>query len=107
MQIVADQKLSENVEYFNCLGSILTDDARYTREIKSRIALAKAAFTTEALVTSKLDCSLRKKPVKCYIWSVALCGAGTGHCRKWIRNTWKVFKCGAGEGWRRLIGPIV
>jgi len=69
--------------------------------------MAKAAFNKEALFTSKLDCNLRKKPVKCYIWIIALCGAGTGHCGKCIRNTWKVMKCGAGEGWRGSIGPIV
>jgi len=66
-------------------------------EIKSRIDMAKAAFNKEALFTSKLDCNLRKKPVNCYIWSIALCGAGTGHCGKCIRNTWKVLKRSAGE----------
>jgi len=60
---VTDQKLLQNVEYFNCLGSILINDARNTREIKSRIDMAKAAFNKEALFTSKLDCKLRKKPV--------------------------------------------
>jgi len=88
-------------------SSIIANDARYAREIKSRIDMAKAAFNREALFTSKLNCNLRKKPVKCYIWSIALCTAGTGHCGKCIRNTWKVMKCGAGEGWRRSVGPIV
>jgi len=73
---VTDEKLPENVEYFSCSGSILTDYARYTRENKSGIAMEKAAFNKEALFTSKLDCNLRKKRVKCYIWSIALCGAG-------------------------------
>ena len=104
---MTDEKLPENVEYFNCSGSILTDDARHTREIKSRIATAKAAFHKEALFTSKLECNLRKKRVKCYVWSIALCGAGNGHCGKCIRYTWKVMKCGDGEGWRRSVGPIV
>jgi hypothetical protein len=37
------------------------------------IVLAKAALNkNEALLTSKLDVNLRKKPVKCYIWSVTL-----------------------------------
>ena len=36
-----DQKQLENVDYFNCLCSI-TNNTRCTREIKSRIALAKA-----------------------------------------------------------------
>ena len=42
--ITIDQKQLENVKYFIYLGSILTDDGRCTCEIKSRIALAKAAF---------------------------------------------------------------
>jgi hypothetical protein len=39
-----DKKQLENVEYFNYLGSMITNDARCTREIKSRIAVAKTAF---------------------------------------------------------------
>jgi hypothetical protein len=58
----------ENVEYFNYLVSTITTDARCTREIKSRIAMAKAAFNKKKnLFTSKLDLNLRKKLVKCYI----------------------------------------
>ena len=34
----------ENVEYYNCLGSMITNDARCTHEIKSGIAKEKAAF---------------------------------------------------------------
>jgi hypothetical protein len=41
---VIDKKELENVEYFNCLGSIITYGARGTPEIKSRIAMVKAAF---------------------------------------------------------------
>ena len=45
-------------------------------EIKCRIAMAKAAFNKKkALVTSTLVLELRKKLVKCYIWSIALYGA--------------------------------
>jgi hypothetical protein len=43
---------------------MITNDARYTREIKSRIAMAKAAFNKKTLFTTKLDLSLRKKLVK-------------------------------------------
>ena len=43
-------------------SSIMANNAKYTREIKSRIAMVKAAFNKEALFTSKLDCNLRKKP---------------------------------------------
>ena len=47
-------------------------------EIKSRIAMAKAAFNKKkTLFTSKLDLNLRKKLVKYYIWSMTLYGAET------------------------------
>ena len=44
VQILIDQKQLENVEYFNYLSSMITNDARCTHEIKYRIAVAKAAF---------------------------------------------------------------
>jgi hypothetical protein len=51
---------------------------RCSCEIKSGIATAKAAFNKKKNpFTSKLDLNLRKKSVKCYIWSVALYGAET------------------------------
>jgi hypothetical protein len=57
---------------------MLTDDGRCTCEIKSRIAMAKAAFNKKrALFASKMDWELRKKLVKCCIWSIALYGAET------------------------------
>jgi hypothetical protein len=38
--------------------------------------VAKNVFNKKgALFTSTLDLELRKKLVKCYIWSIALCGA--------------------------------
>ena len=67
--IKIDQKQLENVECFKYLGSMLTDDGRCTCEIKSRIAMAKAAFNKKKknLFTTKLDLNLRKKLVKCYV----------------------------------------
>jgi hypothetical protein len=48
-------------------------------EIKSRIAVGKTAFSKKrAVFTSTLDVKLRKKPVKCYVWGIALYGAETG-----------------------------
>jgi len=70
------QVVYPNVESFKYLGSILTNDGRYTSEIKCRIATAKAAFNKKrALCTSTLDLELRKKLLKCDIWSIALYGA--------------------------------
>jgi len=67
---IIDQIQLNNVESFKYLGSMLTNDGRYTCEIKCRIAVVNAAFNKKrALFTSTLDLKLRKKLVKCYIWA--------------------------------------
>ena len=68
-----DQKQLENVKSFKYLGNTLTNDGICTCEIKCRIAMAKAAFKKKrVLFTSIVDLELRKKLVKCFIWSVGL-----------------------------------
>jgi hypothetical protein len=47
--IMIDQKQLENVECFKYLGSMLTNDGISTCEIKSRIAIAKAAFNKKKI----------------------------------------------------------
>jgi len=62
VQIMIGQKQLENVKYLEDLGSTIINDARCTCEIKSRIAMAVAAFNKEKkLFTSKLDSNLKKK----------------------------------------------
>jgi hypothetical protein len=47
---------------------MITNDARCTREIKTKISMAKAALNKKQnLSTSKLDLNLRKKLRKCNI----------------------------------------
>jgi len=76
--ITIDQKQLENVKCFKYLGSMLAEDGRCTCEIKSRIAMAKATFNKKKnLFTSKFDLNLRKRLVRCYVWSIALYGAET------------------------------
>jgi hypothetical protein len=78
VKIMIDQKQLQNVESFNYLGSILTNDGRCTCEIKCRITMAKATFNKKRTIfTSTLDLELRKELVKCYIWSIASYGAET------------------------------
>ena len=77
VKIMIDQKELEN-ESFEYLGSILTNDGRCTCEIKCRVAMAKAAFNKKrALFTGTLELEMRKKLVKCCIWSMASNGAET------------------------------
>jgi hypothetical protein len=78
LKIMLNQKQLENLESFKYLGSILTNDGICTCEIKCRIAMVKAAFNKKrTLFTSTLDLELRKKLVKCYVWSIDLYGAET------------------------------
>jgi outer membrane protein assembly factor BamA len=105
---VIDEKQLEKVQYFSSMDSMITNNARYTCEVKSRIIMAKAAFNkNKALFTSKLDSNLRTKPLACYIRNIPLCGAETRALRKVDQKYLKRLKSGAGEGWRTLVGPIV
>jgi hypothetical protein len=100
MRIMIDQKQLENVEYFNYSGSMITSDARCTREIKSRLAMAKPALNKKKnLFTSKLELNLRKKLVKGYIWSIALYGAETWTLRKVDQKYLESFEMWC---WRRM-----
>ena len=88
------------MECFKYLGSILTNDGRCTCEIKSRIFMAKTAFNKKkTLFTRKLDLNLRKKLVKCYIWSMALYGAETLTLRAADKKYLESFEMWC---WRRM-----
>jgi hypothetical protein len=79
---------------------MITNDARCTCENKYRIVMAKAAFSRKkTFCTSKLDLNLRKKLVKCYIWSIALNGAETGTLQKVHHNYLESFELWC---WRRM-----
>jgi hypothetical protein len=85
-----------NVEYFKYVS-----DAKRTRETISRIAMAKTAFCNKkALFTSKLDLNIRKKPIKCYIWSLAFYGAETWTLRKVDHKYLGSFEMWC---WRRMV----
>jgi hypothetical protein len=81
---------------------MITNDARCrtTREIKFRIAMTKAAVNKKkVLFTSKLDLNLRKKIVKCYIWSIAFYGAETWTLQKVDQKYLESFEMWC---WRRM-----
>ena len=69
-------------------------------EIKSRIAMAKAAFNKKKnLFTSKLDLNLGKRLVRCCVWSIALYGAETWALRA---TDWKHQESFQMWCWRRM-----
>ena len=62
--------------------------------------MAKAAFSKKkTLFTSKLDLNLRKKLIKCYIWSMALYGAETWPIRAADQKYLESFEM---WWWRRM-----
>jgi len=64
------------------------------------IAMAKAAFNKKrAVFTSTVDLKLRKKLVKCYIWSIALYGAETWTLRSVYQKQLESFEMWC---WRRM-----
>jgi hypothetical protein len=58
----------------------------------------------EGSFTSKMELEIRKKLVKCHIWSTALYGAETRMLRAVDQKHLEGTKCGAGEGWRGSVG---
>jgi len=72
--IMIDQKQLENVECFKYLGSMLTIDGRGTCEIKSRIAMAKAAFSKKKTFYQQIGLKFEQETNKmlhlehCFIW---------------------------------------
>jgi hypothetical protein len=61
--------------------------------------MAKAAFNKKTLFTRKLDLELRKKLVKCYIWSITLYGAEIWSLRKLDQKYLENFEMWC---WRRM-----
>jgi tRNA(Ile2) C34 agmatinyltransferase TiaS len=73
VQIVIGQKQLKNVKYFKCLCNVITNGARFSREIRSKNAMAKQHLTRRRILPpSKLDLNLRKKLVKGYILSISV-----------------------------------
>jgi hypothetical protein len=52
-QDMIEQNQLENVEYFKYMGDMITNDARYPREIKSRFAVEKVTFNWELTRSSE------------------------------------------------------
>ncbi|KAJ4447161.1 hypothetical protein ANN_09162 [Periplaneta americana] len=69
-----------------------------TLEVKRRIAVIKEAFNRKrSIFCALLEIKLRKKLLKCFVWSVALYGAETWRLRKSEEK--RHLKCGYGEEW--------
>ena len=78
----------EQVESYQYLGQIITEDGRCENEIRRRIGIAKTNFLKmkDVLITKKLGMEIRKKILHCYIMSTLMYAAET-----WVINMadWK------------------
>jgi hypothetical protein len=64
LKIVRDQKQQKNVEYFSYFGSMITNDDRCTREIKSSIAMVKAAFNKKKTFHQQTRLKIKEESTK-------------------------------------------
>jgi hypothetical protein len=79
---------------------VTINDASCTREIKSWVAIAKAAFSNKKTIfTSKLDVNLRTKLATCDVWSIPSHGAETWTLRKVDQQYLERFEMWC---WRRM-----
>ena len=60
----------DQVTAFKYFDSVITQDLKSHQEVKVRIAIAKEAFNRKRrLLCGQLDKGLRKRLVKCFVWS--------------------------------------
>jgi hypothetical protein len=96
LDIQIDNLKLQQVSEYKYLGSTIKSRGTCTKEIRYRIAQAKAAF----LVRKKLLCSksiklnIKKRLVRTYVWSVALYG-----CETWTLNKAEEHSLEAFEMW--------
>ena len=63
--------------------------------------MAKEVFNRKrSIFCWPLEKELRKRLVKCFVWSVAFMVQRLGHYDGISKNDSKHFRCGYGEGWR-------
>ena len=68
----------EQMSQFRYLGSLISEDGYYTKEIRSRIEMAKKVFMEKKkLFTGEMNLELKKRIIKCLVWSEALYVAET------------------------------
>jgi len=78
----------------------MTKDVRCKHDMKSRIAHGKSGTQQEEdCFHQQIGLKLRKKLVKCYVWSITLCGAETWTLRALDQKHQESFEMWC---WRRM-----
>ena len=83
INISIDGQKVEQVNKFKYLGAWITEDGRNEVEIRTRLGMAKDAFSKrKELLTRRMSKEVKKKIVKMVTWSVALYSTETWSLRK-------------------------
>ena len=103
IHITLNGETLKQVSNFKYLGTIITEEGSCEKEISTRIAMAKQAFSIHRiLLTSRLNLHLKKRIVKTMVWSVLLYGSET-----WTLKTANVKRLESFEMWVwRRMGKI-
>ena len=82
--IFVSGKLLKQVERYNYLGTVISSNGKCLDEIRTRIAIAKTAFSKmkNILTNKKISLEVRKRVLKCYIEPVLL----------YVYESWKINK---------------
>ena len=73
----------EQVDSFKYVGCNISSNMNFCQEVKQRIAMAEEVFNRkEAFLCGPLEKELRKRLMKCFVWSVVLDGAETWTLRR-------------------------
>ena len=94
INIKIDGNAIKQVSKFVYLGHMLTDDGKCEHEIKRRIELARAAFRklNNVLTCRRLNMEIRKRILRCYVFSTLLYGAETWTITKPMEDRIKAFE---------------
>ena len=90
----------EQVDSSKYLGCNMSSNMNCCQEVKQRVAMAKEAFNRKrSIFCGPFKKELRKRLVKCFVWSVVLYGAETWTLRRNEQKRLEAFEMWV---WRRM-----
>ena len=90
----------EQVDSSKYLGCNMSSNMNCCQEVKQRVAMAKEAFNRKrSIFCGPLEKELRKRLVKCFVWSEVLYGAETWTLRRNEQKRLEAFEMWV---WRRM-----
>ena len=95
VNIIIDGKNIEQVTTFKYLGSIMTSDGKYDKDIQIRIAMMKCAFSKiKELMSKGMSTETKNRIVNTLIWSVMMYGS-----ESWTKRKNNIKQIDAAEMW--------